>query len=95
MLLQIFFDVYITNANSQGAGNILEFLTHKYSYPIGGGIYVNLTFILVYDRNQVLISGTKTKVDFGINIRANTFLSKNKKKKLLKKINVMFFHCLG
>ena len=48
MLLQIFLVVkYITNANSQGAGNILEFLTHKYSYPIGGGIYVYLTLNFV------------------------------------------------
>ena len=48
MLLQIFLVVkYITNANSQGAGNILEFLTHKYSYPIGGRIYVYLTLNFV------------------------------------------------
>ena len=36
---------YITNANSQGAGNILEFLTHKYSYPIGGGICVQFCHV--------------------------------------------------
>ena len=72
MLLQIFFVVYIKNENSQGAGNILEFLTHKYSYPIGGRIYVNLTFILVYDRNLVY-QELKPRSNFGIGIRAKIF----------------------